>query len=250
MKKNTISKKLILKNDPRAEEIKSYLAILNKDNRDYAEALSTANAKDLIILRKDNQRHIEMLSVANAKDLVMHKKDSQRHVEALSAANAKDLVMHKKDSQRHVEALSAANAKDFKKYFTILNKDNQRHIEALSEDFQRNLSAVAEQMIGLNDKMDTGFARIDKTLDSHTEMIGQLMIDSRRHTEQISEIQTDVKELKVDVKQIKTDVKVLQTDVKVLQTDVAEIKIVLAPKVDRGEFVHLENRVSVLEKAM
>ncbi len=46
------------------------------------------------------------------------------------------------------------------------NADIKRYIGAVTEDFQHRVSAIAEQFSGLNEKLDT-----------HTEMIGRLMID-------------------------------------------------------------------------
>jgi hypothetical protein len=59
----------------------------------------------------------------------------------------------------------------------------KRYLGSLSEDFQHKVSAIGEQFGGLNVRMDT----IDKKLDVHTQMIGQLM--------------TDVQEIKNDLKQ-------------------------------------------------
>ena len=89
------------------------------------------------------------------------------------------------------------------------NADMKRYIGAITENFQHGLSAVAEQLIGMNDKIEVINGRLDKIeviLDSHTEMIGQLM-----------EGQETIK---------------------------AELK----RKVDYDEFIQLERRVMTLEQ--
>ena len=53
------------------------------------------------------------------------------------------------------------------------NADIKRYIGAVSEDFQHRVSAIAEQFTGLNNKLDDH----GRILNSHTEMIGRLMID-------------------------------------------------------------------------
>ncbi|QQR64847.1 hypothetical protein IPH92_04810 [Candidatus Kaiserbacteria bacterium] len=67
------------------------------------------------------------------------------------------------------------------------NADIKRYIGAVAEDFQHRLSAIGEQFSSLHDKLDTHtteITRINDKLDdhgrilnSHTEMIGRLMID-------------------------------------------------------------------------
>lgn len=89
--------------------------------------------------------------------------------------------------------------------------DIKRYLGALAEDFQGRVSAVAEQFSGVNEKlngisrelggvhhelgginkrldgMDGRFDGIDKKLDTHTQMIGQLMVD-------VQEIKGDMKQ--------------------------------------------------------
>lgn len=107
-------------------------------------------------------------------------------------------------------------------------EDIKRYLGALAEDFQGRVSAIAEQFFGVNEKLDGVITRldgvdgrldgidgrldgidgrldgidgrldgidgrldgIDKKLDTHTQMIGQLMVD-------VQEIKTDLKQ-KVD----------------------------------------------------
>lgn len=55
-------------------------------------------------------------------------------------------------------------------------EDVKRYVDMVSEDFTHKVSAIAEQFLGLNEK-----------LDSHTEMIGRLI--------------TDVEEIKVNMRE-------------------------------------------------
>lgn len=83
----------------------------------------------------------------------------------------------------------------------------KRYLGALSEDFQHRVAAIGEQFGGLNrkieefevrfdhidqrfDRMDQRLDKMDQTLNSHTEMIGRIMID-------IEEIKSGMRE-KVD----------------------------------------------------
>lgn len=69
------------------------------------------------------------------------------------------------------------------------NEDMKRHMSALSEDFQERVKVVAEQFGGLNTKID----KMHGTLDSHTEMIGTLMVD-------MTVVKSDVKLIKESLK--------------------------------------------------
>ncbi len=53
----------------------------------------------------------------------------------------------------------------------------KRYLGSLSEDFQHKVSAIAEQHVGLNKKIDDYAQAITMRLDSHTEMIGKLLLD-------------------------------------------------------------------------
>lgn len=84
------------------------------------------------------------------------------------------------------------------------DEDINRHTKALSEEFQGRVQVVAEQFGGLNTKID----KMQGTLDSHTEMIGTLLVDMTT--------------LKGDVKSVKESLKT---------------------KVNRKKFVELERHV-------
>ena len=83
-----------------------------------------------------------------------------------------------------------------------------RNLGALFEDNNHKLSAVAEQYSNLDAKVDS----IQKTLNSHTEMIGKVSMD-----------------------------------VEIVKTDIEFIKGGLRKKVDYEEFVALEKRVAFVE---
>ncbi|KKU66535.1 MAG: hypothetical protein UX89_C0022G0003 [Parcubacteria group bacterium GW2011_GWA2_47_16] len=69
------------------------------------------------------------------------------------------------------------------------NEDVKRHMTALSEDFQGRVKVVAEQFGSLNKKID----KMQTTLESHTEMIGELLID-------VTTVKEDVKSIKESLK--------------------------------------------------
>ena len=109
------------------------------------------------------------------------------------------------------------------------------------EDLHSNFKILGEGLAGLNEKMDRGFARIDKELNSHTEMIGQLMIE-------VGEIKIDLNHTKEDVREIRVDLNHTKEDVREIRIDVKEIKEALKQKTDQRSFVELENRVVILER--
>lgn len=95
------------------------------------------------------------------------------------------------------------------------HEDNKRHLGALKEDFAHGLKAIGEQYSG-----------VKKTLDSHTEMIGEIM--------------TDVDTLKQDVGVLKSDMQTVKSDIQTIKTDMRH-------KTNGDEFSQLERRVARLE---
>lgn len=65
------------------------------------------------------------------------------------------------------------NGKKVPKIKDERTEEIKHYIGIVAEDFQHRVSAIAEQFLGLNEKLDEH----SKKLDSHTEMIGRLMID-------------------------------------------------------------------------
>src|SRR3989344_1615887 len=100
--------------------------------------------------------------------------------------------------------------------------DIRRYMAALMEENREQIKGISEL-----------FVDFDRTLNSHTEMIG--------------DIAEDVAVLRVDVAVLKEDVVVLKDDMVIVKKDISEIKGDLKQKVDRGEFVVLERRVTSVE---
>ena len=75
------------------------------------------------------------------------------------------------------------------------NEDIKRHMGALKEDFQDKVKVIAELSLS-----------IKKTVDSHTEMIGNLAVD-------VETLKDDVKVLKDDMVVVKSDLQIIKTDV-------------------------------------
>ena len=63
------------------------------------------------------------------------------------------------------------------KKLTHSNDDVKHYLGSLSEDFFDKIKVIGEQYIGLKEHLDKRFDQIEQKLDSHTEMIGNLMID-------------------------------------------------------------------------
>ena len=95
-------------------------------------------------------------------------------------------------------------------------RDEIRGLGVLIEHVDSNVSLVAEQ-----------YEDIRKTLDNHTEMIGNLTVE-------LEIVKGDVKTTKVDIEIIKADIEFIKNSVK--------------KKIDIDEFAALERRVLILEK--
>ncbi|MEO8637328.1 MAG: hypothetical protein ABI430_00305 [Candidatus Taylorbacteria bacterium] len=96
----------------------------------------------------------------------------------------------------------------------------KRYIGAVSEDFRDQVKGISEQFTGLNLKID----KIQGTVDSHTEIIGELKVDVTILKEDMSVLKEDVGVLKKDVGVLKEDVGILKEDVGVLKKDVGVLK--------------------------
>ena len=91
----------------------------------------------------------------------------------------------------------------------------KHYLSALNEMHNETLKGIKE-----------GFILVNKKLDSHTEMIG---------------------ELKEDVSILKTDVSTLKSDMTIVKGDLSTIKGDLKKKVDYDEFQSLVKRVQKIE---
>jgi len=81
------------------------------------------------------------------------------------------------------------NEKTLKNILTNQRKEYECYIGAVNEDTQDKVSAVAEQLVGVNKNLDS----VNKTLDSHTEIIGSMKED-------IEVIKTNIGFIKGDLK--------------------------------------------------
>lgn len=122
-------------------------------------------------------------------------------------------------ASKEIEAILKPYNADVKRHITRLVKrsdeDIKRYTGALREEFKGQVKAVAEQYGGLNEKIDKIHGTLyshTKTLDSHTEMIGKLMVNTE-----------------------------------VIKTNVEFLKGSMKKKVDYDEFLALERRMSLLE---
>src|SRR3989344_981213 len=86
-----------------------------------------------------------------------------------------------------------------KKEYT--EEELKRHVGAMAEKYQDDVKVTREGIIGITQIL----GRIEKTLDSHTEEIGNLMVD-------ITSVKSDVKELRADMIEAKSDLKQIKTE--------------------------------------
>jgi uncharacterized protein (DUF885 family) len=103
--------------------------------------------------------------------------------------------------------------KIIKKMQTDSDKRMKRYLGSLDENTEHRFKATKEGLDGINEKL----AKIEKTLNSHTEQIANILVDAHS--------------IKLDMNDIKY-----------------QVKLNLDRKVDKTNFVDLESRIRVLEK--
>ncbi len=119
--------------------------------------------------------------------------------------------MQKKTPKKVVLRKKTTLPSEWKEVVDAFDERVARHTGALYEQFQGQVSAVAEQFLGLNEKVD----HMNETLNSHTEMIGGI---------------------KEDIEIIKTDIELLKSGLRV--------------KVDYKDFEALERRMRLVESKL
>ncbi|OGG93191.1 hypothetical protein A3G63_02065 [Candidatus Kaiserbacteria bacterium RIFCSPLOWO2_12_FULL_52_8] len=134
---------------------------------------------------------------------------------------------------------------EYQKLNTLIknqSEETRRYVGAISENFTDNVRGIAEMVIDTKKDIKT----IKQTLDSHTEMIGQLMVDVTELKTDVSVLKSDVSIIKTGISVLKTDVATLKSDVSELKTDMKEVKRDLKQKVAVGEFRELKQRVALV----
>lgn len=99
-----------------------------------------------------------------------------------------------------------------KKEKKYTSKEMKHYLDASAEIYNENLKGIREGSIITNRKLDTiteTLAEHTKKLDSHTEMIGTLMVDMTIVKEDLSVIKSDLKK-KVDYDEFQSLVKRVQ----------------------------------------
>lgn len=129
-------------------------------------------------------------------------------------------IMKRKGSKKQETSLTK---KDLKSALKEQSNDFKRYVGAVSEDFQHKTAAIAEQYISIKEDVSTlkedvstikeDVSSLKKTQETHTEMIGKLMMDMT-----------------------------------IIKENVEFIKSGLKKKVDQEEFDALVRRVILLEK--
>ncbi|MDO8604684.1 MAG: hypothetical protein Q7K40_04825 [bacterium] len=137
--------------------------------------------------------------------------------------------------------------KDFQKMLDGQAQQIERYMGVLKEDFESQLKGVADAVVMTRDVLE-------KRLDTHTEMIGNLMEDMAVVKSDVSNLKEDMAVVKSDVSNlmedmaiVKADVASLTEDMAVVKSDVGDIKDEIKRKVDYEEFVSLKTK---FEKAM
>ena len=123
-----------------------------------------------------------------------------------------------KDRRTKTEVLSP----EMKEVVREIDERMQRHVGVLSEEYQSRLSAVAEQMGGLNHRIDI----VSDHLDILTERVDDLAGQMNTLVAQVSR---------------------LATAVEGVQSETESIKKAFQKKIGYDEFVALEQRVRMLE---
>ncbi len=114
--------------------------------------------------------------------------------------------------------------------------DVKRYIGAVTEEFRGQVSAVAEQFLGLNEKVD----QIDQKVSSLDQKVSSL-------DEKVSSLDEKVSSLDEKVDCLQNTSKTHTEMIGRLMTDVEEIKIGMLEKVSRQDFNKLESRLVALE---
>ena len=92
------------------------------------------------------------------------------------------------------------------KKLTHSDDEVKRYLGALTEHYTDGQKAIGEQYIGLIEHLDKRFNQVDQKLNSHTEMIGKIMI-------QLEEVKGELKQ------------KVSYRDFTKLETRVAHLEV-------------------------
>ncbi len=109
--------------------------------------------------------------------------------------------------------MTEKDKKEIKGYMKKLSDDFGKQIGVYVEDVNDRFKATAEGTAGVNEKLD----RIEKTLDSHTEQIANILVD-------VSSVRLDMNDIRY------------------------KTEVTLDRKLDKKHFVDLEGGVRVLEK--
>lgn len=123
-----------------------------------------------------------------------------------------------------------------------------RYIGALSERYEDDIKAIRAGVKSLIEASD----RQEKTLESHSNQIGKLTINTTIVKTNLKELSSDINKLKTEMNEVKSNVKEVRADMIEVKSDVKnikfDVKMDLNRKIDKTQFVDLEGRVRVLEK--
>jgi chromosome segregation ATPase len=129
----------------------------------------------------------------------------------------------------------------------------KRYLGALAEDFRSQVSAIAEQFLGLN-----------KKVDMNTEMIGHILEDVTVLKEDMKEVKSELKGVQGEVKGIQDEMKGVKAELKTMngrldnierelgdiKRELSELKKTVAGKAEQEKVLELEARILRIEEFM
>jgi chromosome segregation ATPase len=122
----------------------------------------------------------------------------------------------------------------------------KRYIGAVTESFQGSVSAIAEQFLGLNKKVDL-----------NTEMTGHLLEEVTLLKEEMKEVKSELKGVQGEVKGVQGELKItnerlsrIEQAVKEMKDEIKELKNVLKNKADIERVELLESRLYQVEERL
>ncbi len=102
----------------------------------------------------------------------------------------------------------------------------KRYIGFVTESHRDEIKVVAENVKGLEERMDRGFNEVNKRLDTHEQILSRHELLLHEHTKKLNSHSEMIGRLLVDGEEIKSGMK---------------------QKIDREEFTKLEKRMVALE---
>jgi hypothetical protein len=188
-----------------------------------------------------------------AKDA--HTEEIKRYIKELNIASDKRIA-------KQIAEASATSDKKHQKLREEANDDIRKFMAINTEDFQSRVSAIAEQFLGLNEKLDATTILLSEKIDATNERLDATneRLDATNERLDATTIllseKIDATNERLDATNEKLDATTKTLTEKLdshtvmigrLMIDVEEIKVGMREKVDRSDFNKLETRLVTLE---